>query len=179
MDFLASCHLWCYFLLSELLLVALPSTSLSHFSQWTILRATGWDRRPEQRCRSRRCCGSLSVSLSHCGHIDAWNEDRWSGLKWIRQIHRRDELDPACGSVWGGVYLFCLQRLNKLHKPARLLSVTPWAKDIQIPNIFIFNPDVRWLTSMMFRTSNTWNTFSGTVFAVLNRHIKMTLWYLL
>lgn len=38
--------------------------SLPNFSQWSIVSAAGWDRRPEQLCRSRRCCGSLSVSLS-------------------------------------------------------------------------------------------------------------------
>lgn len=40
-------------------------SSLPNFSQRISLSAAGWDRRPAQLCRSRRCCGSLSVSLSH------------------------------------------------------------------------------------------------------------------
>lgn len=58
--FLNSSYLWCYQLLVELLLVAVPFTSsLPNFSQWIVLRATGWARKPAQLCRNRRSCGSL------------------------------------------------------------------------------------------------------------------------
>lgn len=109
MDFLASCHLWWCLLLFELLLLFPPKLQSADQSECGRMGSQTGAALQKQTL----LWFIVGESLTHCGCIDACDEDSERGLKctsvWkIKQIIRRDKLDSSCKSAWVRMHLLCL-----------------------------------------------------------------------